>query len=317
MVQNTVAAIWLLIVFTSIGRAQADQLCFAYLLKGDVVIECEGRTTQITHRGDIESFAISDDQLSFAYTTSRTVQLSQTVGSSEYRTAVIDLRSGAKKVARGVRRIVSTCGILLPIVPNGNGRRTRDLLRGEQIHVPMYTRFRCSADRKTIAGTLHQAGGGLYRGVPPEKIADAESFSVLDFNISPNGSHVVYFKSNGPLCVFSSAGPARCVAVRGTITGNPSVNDVGEVLVAIGTSKECFYRTSYDFSPTRFPGATDENRDECLGIGYWRPSAEFIQLRKPLGMNPQWISPSTAKFVYTWSSNSGAKGGQKGGSQVE
>jgi hypothetical protein len=72
-------------------------------------------------------------------------------------------------------------------------------------------------------------------------------------------------------------------------------------LIPRGTGQECFYKTSSDFAPRRFPGATDESRDECLGIGYWKPGLRSIEIIEPLGLNPQWITQTVADLLRKWS----------------
>jgi hypothetical protein len=283
---------------------QTQKPCFAFLLKGDVSVSCEGRTTQITHRGDVMGFAVSDEQLSFAYTTSRITKETATAAWVAHTTTLIDLKSGGSKPLAEVRGVVSTCGGIFPIGDaRGIHSSARDLMTGDEVSFPPYIRFRCSSDRNSVVGTTKDQGGDLYEGTSPiTKIAAAERFDVYLFNLSPNGSKTAYWADLRALCVFSaSSGRAQCMAKHGTLADMPSVNDSGEVLVAKGTGQECFYRSMYDFSPTPLPGATDEDRDECLGIGYWKPGLESIEIIEPLGRNPQWLTPAAAELLRNWS----------------
>jgi hypothetical protein len=144
----------------------------------------------------------------------------------------------------------------------------------------------------------------LYEGNPPRtEIAAAERFDVYRFNVSPDGSRTVYYTDLRPLCVWPSSGPAQCVADHGTLADMPSVSDAGKVLVATGTGQECFYKSQYDFFPRRFRGATDDSRDECMGIGYWKPGLKSLDIIEPLGRSPQWINPATAALLRAWSAH--------------
>ena len=287
------------------SAGQQREPCFACLLRGNVTVVCDGKTTQITHRGDIEEFAVSDEHSGFAFTTSRIERRNATTITSADRTTVIDLKSHGSKVTEGARGIVSTCGCILPLNTKKALASFRDLLTDEDLTFQPYRWFRCSADRRTVVGTARNPGGGLYEGLPPQrKIAEAGTFNAYEFNISPSGTRIAYRSKR--LCVFSSSGTTQCAEEQGGLSGAPSVNDTGEVPISIGTDQECFYKTSYDFSPTRFPGATDESRDACLGVGYWEPGTKSIEIIEPLGRDPQWIKPATAELLRAWSAHSAA-----------
>lgn len=299
---------------------QARKPCFAFILRGDVAVACEGTTSQITHRGDIEGFAVSNERPTLAYTTSRITRRSATTAWSASTTTLIDLKSGTSRLAEGARDVVSTCGGLFAIGAWAAGVRTSaphnpgvpDLITGDQLRFDAYTQFRCSSDCRTVIGTTN-GGRDLYEGLTPTtKIASAENSqsthrSLSHFNISPDGSRIVY-EGSYSLCVFSAPGPAQCV--KTDATDQPSVNDSGEVLFALGTSQECYYKTSYNFSPKPFPGATDENRDQCLAIGYWRPGLKSVETAEPLGRSPQWITPATAELLRSWSAHAAQVGGK-------
>jgi hypothetical protein len=291
------------------GFAQAQKPCFAFILRGDVVVSCDGRSTQITHRGDIEGFGVSDERRALAYTTSRIVERTATTAWETDTTTLTDLKLATRKVFEGVNGALSTCGGLLPLVgPGGIRLPIRDLLSGDEVSFPPYVRFRCSSDRKTVVGSAKEPAVDLYEGVPPsKKIAGPESFNVYEFNISPDGSRVAYYGDLHPLCVFSPPGPAQCEEEKGGLADVPSVNDSGEVLVAAATPQGCFYKTMYNFSPEPFPGAKGENRDACLGVGYWRPGLKSIEIIEPLGRAPQWITPATAELLRAWSARTGGK----------
>lgn len=281
---------------------QPRNFCFAFLLRGDVTVACDGSTSQITHQADIESFAVSDEEASFAHTTSRTVKRTGAVESAVSTTTLVDLRTHTSRRFEGVAGIVGTCGGLFPADGTKMRFTARDLVTGAEIAIQPYVRFRCSSDRATVIGTTADGANGLYEGLPPAvKIAEPDTFNIHGFGISPDGSKITYRDDHDRLCVVSAPGQMHCIEKQGTLADIPTVDNRGEALVAAGTGQECFYDGSYKFSPQRFPGATDENRDECLGIGYWKPGLRSVQIIVPLGRSPQWISPVTAEMLRMWS----------------
>jgi len=286
-----------------ICSGQSEKACFAFLLRGDVMVTCRGKGAQVTHRGNIEGFAVSDEQSALAYTTSRVVKRTQSIAEAGSKTAVIDLKSGSEKVVDGVNGALSTCGGLLSLVgPGGITPPVRDLISGQTVAFPPYYGFRCSADRKVVAGATNEQDA-LRLGMPPAtKVADAGAFSLYSFNMSPDGSKIAYHADHYPLCLFARGGTS-CTTEKGPFVDAPSVNDAGEVLISMGTGQGCFYKNYYDFSPKHFPGATDETQDECLGIGYWKPGLESTRIIEPLGRNPQWIRPETAELLRAWSAH--------------
>lgn len=279
--------------------AQAAKPCFAFLLKGDVVLSCGGEVTPLTHRRNVESLAVDSGREVFTFTTARPAKGSAASGLG---TSVVELSRGTVRLLAPVGGIVNTCGGLFPVAaPGSSGSAVRDVVTGEELRFDAYKWFRCSADRTTVVGSAKACGGDLYEGVPPAiKIAPADaSHSWFQFNTSPDGSKVAYYRGPSPLCLFSSPGPPECVEA-GTVGDLPAVNDDGEVLVAVGTGQECIYDTFYDFSPVRSPGAAGEGRDECLGIGYWKPGLKSVEIIQPLGRSPQWVTPATAKLLRRW-----------------
>jgi hypothetical protein len=140
--------------------------CFAFLLNGDVTTVCRGRTKQITHRGDIENFAVSDELSSLAYVASRHDATKTQVG---YTTTVVNLKTKQSKQVEDAERVVSTCGGILPN-QIGPDTSTRDVVTGEVVRFPPCVRFRCSSDRRVVAGITHSGDSkdqmsDLYEGV--------------------------------------------------------------------------------------------------------------------------------------------------------
>lgn len=283
-------------------NGQVQDACFAFLLRGDVVVRCEGTRAQITHRGDIDQFGVSREKSFLAYVTARITRRTPTAADARYTTTLIDLSSGSMRNVEG-QSLVSTCGGLLRLYNvTRDHSGTVDLITGDEISMPPYNWFRCSSDRKIVVGTTKQSGADLYEGIPPRtKVAPDGSFFFGTFNMSPDGSKVAYYTDRHPVCLFSSPGTTQCAEESATLPDTPTVNDSGEVLVASATPQECFYKSAANFSPERFRGATDENRDGCVGVGYWKPGLKSIEIIEPLGRSPQWISPATAALLRDWS----------------
>jgi hypothetical protein len=269
--------------------AQPNEPCFAFLLRGDVITACQGKTSQITHRGDIENFAVSDELSSLAYTTSRITKREAVSATVAFTATVVSLKTGVIKQVDGVHQLVSTCG---GILGNEVGLRTisRNVVTGEDFDVSPYTFFRCSADRRVVAGFISDGDrSDLYEGVPPStKIASRDGFIrdfdafIRNFNVSPDGSKVAWFGDTRPLCLLSGLGPAQCVN-HSTMDDPVSVNNSGEVLVADGTGEGCSYKNSFDFSP---PRRGETASDECLGIGYWKLGLKSIEFVEPNRTEP-------------------------------
>jgi hypothetical protein len=261
-----------------------------------------GKTTQVTRKGGIEGFAVDDAHASFAYTTLHLLRHNAPtdVDGGVYTTVLIDLEGGSSRDLVGVWGIVSSCGGLFPMDVPVPEPGPRDLVSGDEVAFHSYSRFLCSADRKTVVGVAKK-DGGLFSGDPPAiRIADAKTFNHYGFAISPDGSKVAYRSDRGRLCMFSGSDPARCVEVEATLADAPSVNDSGELLVAMGTGQECFYTGYSSFSPRHVPAATNESRDECLGVGFWSADLGSVQIIGPLGRHPQWIKPETAQLLIKW-----------------
>lgn len=276
-----------------------ERPCFAFLRYGDVTVSCGGKTTAITHRGDIGSFATGGVQPSLAYTTSRVLRKAGATETLASTAHIIDLTSGANRQVVGVRRVVGSCGSVMGMTSPTGG--LRDLLADSDLVYRPYQGFRCSSDRNTVAGVDRGRNGDLMSGLPPQTtVALARDFGRESFSVSPDGTYIAF--TNGKICVTSRTGTGNCVEVNATLAGAPSVSNTGEVLFARGTNRECYYKTQWNYSPERFAGATEASRDECLGIGHWTPGSNEVVLAEPLGRDPQWISPAIADLLRRWGS---------------
>ncbi len=262
--------------------AQPKDPCFAFEARGDISMVCQGKTTQLTHRGNVQSFAVSDEQASLAFVTGQ-----------PSTATVVNLKTGATKRVESVDGVVSTCGGILPI-PLGATGSIQELVTGAELTFAPYFRFRCSSDRRVVAGIAQHE---LWAGVPPAtKIAASGDVHDLYFNVSPDGSRIAWFNDVRPLCVAAPPGHAECVQHE-TMSDPVSVNDAGELLAAAGTGRGCDYKTSYNFTPAKTANGGD---DECLGIGYWKAGMPAILFLQDIGRNPQWLRPEIAKLLSDW-----------------
>ena len=155
--------------------------CFAFLLGGDVTVACDGRATKITNLGNVESFAITEEQSSLGYTTSRLTGRSESTTVYAYTATVVDLNTGKSRMIDGVRGVVNTCGGLFSIHHVGDLlSSTRELVSGAELEFRLYDWFRCSSDRKTVVGSTRETGADLLEGLRTgAKIAAAGDFSVM------------------------------------------------------------------------------------------------------------------------------------------
>lgn len=304
---QAVRLLWLA-ASTGLGAcvAQTPPPCFAFLLKADVIVECGGERTQVTHRGDIDQFAVSEEKLSLGFVTSQVTKRAAGEADAVYTATLVDLGSAKVTQITGQNALVNTCGgIFWAYDSRRQHLGNRELITGRDVDMAPNAWFRCSGDRAVVVGTVKKSGADLMETAPAQKrVAAAGTYNFFQFNVSPKGSRVVYTNDSRPLCVFSFAGPTECITPENATPDIPTVNDRGEVLVSTQTPEECFYKSSSNFSATRILGA---RRDACLGVGYWKPGLKSIQIIEPIGRNPQWISPTTAMALRDWASTK-AKG---------
>jgi hypothetical protein len=143
-IANRPGALIIAVIFVPVACfGQSKESCFGFLLKGDVISVCEGKTSQITHRGDIESFAVSDESSSLAYTTSQTTKRDATSSIVATTVTVANLKIGTSKQFRGVRTrgVVSSCGRILDIEVGSGGPTSTDVVTGAILSFTPYVFF--------------------------------------------------------------------------------------------------------------------------------------------------------------------------------
>ena len=299
-------------VVAAANAVAADQsLCFAFLRSGYVVISCDGRGDKITRQGNLNSFAVAEEQgilgvvtsfIEQGFTSSEQQGIQITPGSRTLQDLVrmTELRSGKSLVskARGnVPTLMSTCGGFFGEVDSKRQPLRRELLKGTDVAIDPYTWFRCSVDRRVVAG-IQEHDRTLYEGMPPQtRVAEARSVAYYEFNISPNGKYLAFASDRQPLCVWSAEGGAQCAESADAVDSSHdlvSVRDDGEVLVSLATADKCVFKSPTIFSPAK---PNDPKAMRCFGIGHWRPGMKSPEIVEPLGRAPQWISPETANLL--------------------
>jgi hypothetical protein len=284
------------------GQAEVAP-CFAFLSKGDVQVECQGRQGVLTNANNIRAFAVSAETLSLLYTTDSIIDQRSNVSTVRSEATIVDLRTFTTKMVKEAVGAVATCGGLY--IANGETALAiaTDLFGGIKLPVTPFVRFRCSSDRSTIIGVVSRSDSDLYRrsGTGTERLLPGDRFDSRAFNMSPDGSQIVFRDKKDRLCVMALAGNIRCIEQQGSLVDVPSVINSGDVLVAVGTERECVYRSPFNFHPIERSRSTEGDQDECLGIALWRSSSTSLQLVAPIGRSPQWITPVLAERLLAWS----------------
>ena len=150
-----------------LGVAQPENLCYAFLRSADLHVACGKGSGQITHRRDIERFAVSEEQAYLAFLTSQITKRTATLAEAVYTTTLVDLRSGRLSQtagqAFGDNTLVGTCGgIFRAADPRNEHSGSTDLITGAQIDMSPYRWFVCSSDLRVVFGNL----GAPVRGTP-------------------------------------------------------------------------------------------------------------------------------------------------------
>jgi hypothetical protein len=262
-------------------------LCYAFLRDGDVYLACGGPAHPVvTRRRVIAYFAVAEDGSVLAFAESRIKWVWWWPGAG---TAVLDLHVVPLRGLRHNRDVagltnwgplVASCGTILMAFQ----RSVRDVVDGSRLSVKPYSNFRCSADRKVVAG-LTKKHGGLKLGLPPKELARIDG--PFSYDVSRNGRYVAYVQ-NRRLCLTDLEGGTACTEAEPV--GRFSVSDSGTVIFV------------------RFSGGMAQ------GVAVWNPASNSITTLQAEGWDPQWLTPSAASALLAWaagrSSPSAADGAQ-------
>ncbi len=309
-------------------KAGAD-LCYGFVWDGDVWVACQGRRERIDFKGKVWSFAVSSDGSYFsavlpnatteilrATPSALRMQKSESLG-AEWVT--VALKEGIKSETRAwpyhisSPRLFPSCGtVIFPRPPRDAPRMTEDVIANKEISIPPYSYFRCSADRRVIAAWENsddfESIEPLFIEIPQEhkkvKVQAAREFGQVEqFDLSPSGQYIAYFRNNehSELCVSVPEGVPSCVSQERPPAGpdRMSVSDVPRVIYsAWETDKDCFYKDELHFSERPLAGYRDGGL--CIGVDYWGPGMRTPENLELLGRAPQWITPEAAAALHQW-----------------
>ncbi len=291
---------FMLMLFLLVNVGRANDLCYVFLFHGDVMTRCKGQLRRITFTGDVLTFSVDDRGQFLAITRKRNRGNGVT---GEAAAQVVNLETGAVRAVKNPGHVIPSCGTLVLV-----GFQNGELASYDIEPTPLaalgapLANVRCSSDRSAVVGQLSdrsQIGPRQIFRLPDLKRSVGAS-GRFDFNISPDGLHMAYHSSE--LCLWAlEENAARCVDVRTTIIGTPSVKNGGGVLVGFNDyeGRECFYQTPTRFDTQRLPGGRSI-ADACESIGYWRPGLTRLQTLEPLGDQPQWITEAIALKIRMW-----------------
>jgi hypothetical protein len=276
-----------------------QSLCYAFQHNGDVYVSCEGKRQKVTEGGTVVDFALARDGSGMALNRFKfTIQPNGAAKFTWDRVEVVLLsRHLEMRTLRGMGlySLVPSCGTVLLFQEESPAE---DLLDGSRLSFDDYKHFRCSADRMVVVGESASNPNVLMTGVTAKsQIAGGKAlWGPFVYDVSPKGRYVAY--CDRELCATKLEGNPQCIrAVNGP--DRVSVTDSGEVIFDIGTGESCFYRDMWHVSLAPLPGY---ERDECLGVAYWKPGDETPTILERLGRNPQWITPRAAEALCAWHS---------------
>lgn len=300
------ASIALLLICGGLGSAATAQQsgCYTFVAKKELFVSCGTDTHRvplgIAPKFSLQSIAVSSERQYIAFTRKWTVSSNATNLFTDQDTVLIHLPSNTRTIRKGFRNLVATCGTVLPLSAQATDSPL-DVITGEPLPPPPFQWLRCSADRSVLLGITSKSPDRLMvqrSGGPMTQVWVVDGSAKFHINISADGSHIAHH-ADERLCVTSNNTLRGCLPLPSELD-LLSVNDEGGVLFAAGTGQGCYYKNALDFYPKPFPGATDENLDECLSIAYWQPGMATAVTKQPLGRSPQWVSSSFAAELRRW-----------------
>jgi RHS repeat-associated protein len=287
--------------FVKIAQAENNQsimrnkLCYAFLRAGDLWTVCDGKRERIDLHGRGLDFAVTADG---SYLAVQENLEAPGAGIGHTRQIVVPLNSRGKQNVREVgypESLYASCGTIISV--QSVNLESFDLLGSRPVEISPYRYFRCSSDRKAIAGWTEQdeaqrlAKARTDPGLSNQttlrvnrngKNSELSSVWREVFDISPNGEYLAYVnvpvKGPGPtLCVTERAAEPMCTLY---VADAISVSNEGKVIFWAGDA----------------------------GVMYWRPGQKRpIALEKAM-TNPhaQWITPGVADALHAWASSAHA-----------
>lgn len=284
----------------------SKSLCYAFLREGDVWTVCGGKREHIVFGGEVLHYAVSSDGSYFAFL-SKPHQSRQGAPANN-NLVLISLGPGFEttRTQTEFRFLRPTCGTILAFRA-GSGDAT-DVFTGRVLNFPPDRFFRCSSDRRVIVGwaELNATSSELIVTMNGKEEKRVPIFinGGHDFNVSPNGQYLTYFRATGSqttqVCVAKIDDGPACVQEDGDEVGMDgiSLSNLGEVLYTGHTGQGCYYKDMEHFSKTRLPGYSGE--DSCVGVYFWHSRSQHPTLIEDLARYPQWITPEAAIALHNW-----------------
>ena len=255
-----------------------DLSCFAFLRDGDLFFACNSRAEQVTHFGDVEGFGLAADRGVLVLVRHRPTPQGRVLvqlGKEEphYLTSysamqTIELATDKRSPfspLQSYTRLEASCGTVLSITADPTmgyvPGLAHDALTGERVSFDPYKNFRCSSDRKTVAGWTRPNRIVLMEGLPPQRKLVETSYSYqLHYDVSPSGAYIAYTaieQGRGKLCMVKGSASGDCI--EEPLGWNLSVSDAGRVLIETASDQLCHYKDSFHYSLTP-PGRIHRRR---------------------------------------------------------
>jgi hypothetical protein len=303
------------------------ELCYAFLHQGDLWTVCQGKREHIALGGKAFEIAVSADGSSLAFVEGES--WSAATGVIKSKSILVSLKvpfktSTTETESSRLPDLHATCGTIL--IHNGDGSAI-DMLSGKPLGFAPNKFFRCSSDRRVVAGTVGilpvQYSRDDYQANLSVRVNGEETEQLPiyvrqgdRFDVSPNGEHLAYFRVeiNGSiqLCTMKVAAQPACVEEEHAdgsdgfpLSDEISISNLGGVLYTAETEGECVYKDEQHPSRKRLPGYSEAG--PCNGIYFWRPSMQSSVQLEGLGRHPQWISPEVAAKLHQWNLTSREK----------
>lgn len=270
-----------------------SRICYAFLRDNSLWAVCQGKREHIQLGTRLADFAVSADgsKLVVQKEDQSTSSATGTFGGSSL--TIIGLKEMQETTTIKISAtgsLYETCGtvVFFDFVTSS----ALDVLGSTPLQFPPYQYFRCSSDRRVIAGWTEQDNTEsekrarsdinefdriTLRTGPSSESTLGLILGPMKFDVSPNGDFVSYYtllpRKPGPdLCVSRLSGSRWCVLEGGEQT---AVADNGDVI---------FWRAG----------------DRLSEIRYWHLGSTKTVLLEKEASSPQWITPDTAAALHEW-----------------
>lgn len=290
-----------------------NSICYAFLAQGNLFLRCKGTLMQITKRDNVNEFAVTQTGTAMVLMRQTgTRKLNDGLGSPIMSLQVVPLGPGGEErnaaIGNQFGSLVASCGTALFLY-----RTTKDLVNGRDVEFQPYDDFRCSSNRKEIAGQVELDINGdvvtglpkgndhsaLVSGLPPNTenplVADSGS-EAFAYDISPNGEYLAYSMPN-ELCLVEEHASNSCVSgIQGL--RDISVSDSGDIFFTEQTGETCNYRDPFHISLTPRVGYSDSG--PCIAVAVLQRGKRSPKTIEPLARQSQWLTSEAADALLKW-----------------